>query len=69
MKEHEEMPKLVTIAQFAEQSAICTKTAYRIVKQMPEHIKVQMGAQIRLLAEPLEEWLKAGGTRGEGSHE
>lgn len=62
-EEPEDVTKVVTVPQFAKQTGLSMKTAYSVVKKMPEHIKVQLGTRVRLLAGPLDEWLKAGGTR------
>lgn len=60
------VPRTVTVDEFARAMNIPLSTAYAIAKRMPESIKLKLDHRVRLLAEPLEEWLRAGGTRGDG---
>jgi hypothetical protein len=60
------LPEVVTVDEFAKWMKISKTQAYILTRRMPDSMKYRVGDSIRIMSGPLNEWLKAGGTRGEG---
>ena len=56
-------PRLITPAQWAQQNSWSRAKSYRLVKQLPNEIKVELGGRVYVNEQALTAWLAAGGDR------
>lgn len=60
------LPRLITVETFASQAGINKHQGYEMARRMPPGILIKLGRRVRLDADRLADWLRAGGTYDEG---
>lgn len=56
------LPRLIDAETFAGQAGLSKVMAYDLIKKMPRGVVIKLGRRVRLDADRLADWLRAGGT-------
>lgn len=54
-------PRFITVAEVAQRLGLSRSTSYDLVRRLPPGTRVRVGQLVRIDAEALEQWIKAGG--------